>query len=183
MIINDSRDNHNDTRSLYYNVIEEFNKIPMERYSVIYNIIASYYARKYLNRYPGMYSKVPDIKVISEMFGGVINKINSDFIIDVNKVIVRIVDHINYYRTITFHEWVSDGVTYPKCDSLGLSQDAMNAYYSFGYSTIYSVSEYKDILDLGERYTDLVLSFGLGAKHIKNLVKDLPEDVMASQEQ
>lgn len=155
----------------YINMIKKFSSVPMEQYGMITHIIGSYYGRKYLNRNPQVYVDGVDQETINEQFKRLVNKINSDFIIDMNQVLIKIKDYVEYYRKITFHEWVSDGF-YIK-DSLSDDVRIVDFYRNMGYDLVMSIHEFKDIFNNSGLYRELSESFVYGAKYLKSYYLEL----------
>lgn len=170
MVINEKQLTPDEIKKGYFEMIRLFNSVPMDKYSLINNVIASFYARKYLNSHPEKYSEITDMDTINSEFKYAINFINGDFILDINLILKKITDHVNYYRHITFHEWVSNGIVYPMDDFMGLDQHCIEVYYNLGYNMIYSPSEYKIIVENSSLFRDLSEKFAIGAKYRKHYI-------------
>lgn len=157
-------------KSLYVSMLKKFNSVPMEKYNMIYHVIGSYYGRKILNKKPECYANGITQEEVNSTFLEVINKINSDFILDINVTLTKIKEYVDYFRKLTFHEWCSDGVT---CSYDNLTKEdyvLWRFYQNMGYDLVMNFNDFKMIYNDSSLYRDLEEAFIEGSKHLKQFI-------------
>lgn len=158
-------------KKCYQRLIQTLNEISLEYDFMIYHCFGSYYARKYINKYAGSlgdYSS-PSIDLIKNEFGSIFSYINEDYILDLNKCYLYIKKYIDYYNTVTFHEWVPEvdyGIKH------ALTESEYTVYRNMGLNLIISTKEFQLMMRSGSLYTKLMKDIALGVKYPKDKTKD-----------
>lgn len=172
MVILD-KENLAENKKDYFNMIREFNSVPLGKSAMVINAIASYFARKHLNHFPEAFTELPSQDDIDNAYGLKINRLNSDYIIDQRLVLKKIRDYINYYKLMTYHEFVPDGIVLPRAVNVpafeGVDVSVKDSYYNLGYSLLLSPDEYLMMIKDSNLYRKLSLVTALGCKFLKSV--------------
>lgn len=155
------------TKNCYRTLLETLGRVPLEYNAIIYHVIGSYFGRKYLNLKSEKLGSIdiPTVEYLTKKYGAYLGFINESYILNLSKCYLYIQRYAEYYKTITYHEYV------PDCASNrpeGISEQEYMDYCRSNLKMVMGIEEYQTIKKSGSLYFRLSRDFAFGIKYVKD---------------